>query len=140
MKKDFCNHNHEHEDNKPGRVAARRPAPFPNQNAMTTVEHPKNWLAADDLCWFNEGAYWRLYQILGACLAKQYGGSGTPSAVWATNAGRVCVFGNFSGTWQGNFGGIETEPLPRHKLSHSLTVTLPPLGALAFKPHTGDAA
>ncbi|MFZ0594092.1 MAG: 1,4-alpha-glucan branching protein GlgB [Bryobacteraceae bacterium] len=43
--------------------------------------------------------------------AKQYGGSG-----------------------QGNFGGVEAGPVPLHGRSHSLTINVPPLGAVVFKP------
>jgi 1,4-alpha-glucan branching enzyme len=42
--------------------------------------------------------------------AKQYGGSG-----------------------QGNFGGVESVPIPLHGRLHSLTITLPPLGVLYFE-------
>jgi 1,4-alpha-glucan branching enzyme len=51
-----------------------------------------------------EGGYWR--EVLNSD-AEVYGGSG-----------------------QGNFGGIEAAPLPLHGRTHSLTLTLPPLGAL----------
>ena len=42
--------------------------------------------------------------------AKQYGGSG-----------------------QGNLGGVEAVPIPLHGRAYSLTVTLPPLGAVFFQ-------
>ncbi len=42
--------------------------------------------------------------------AKQYGGSG-----------------------QGNLGGVDASPIGRHGRSHSINITLPPLGAVFFK-------
>jgi 1,4-alpha-glucan branching enzyme len=53
------------------------------------------------------GGLWR--EILNSD-AKEYGGSG-----------------------QGNLGGVEAVPVPLHGRSHSLTVTLPPLGAVFLK-------
>ena len=41
--------------------------------------------------------------------------------------------GEYGGSGQGNFGGAEAAPLPWHNKSHSLSVTLPPLAAVAFK-------
>jgi 1,4-alpha-glucan branching enzyme len=37
---------------------------------------------------------------------------------------------DYGGSGQGNFGGVEASPVPLHGRSHSLTLTLPPLGAL----------
>jgi 1,4-alpha-glucan branching enzyme len=41
---------------------------------------------------------------------------------------------DYGGSGQGNRGGVEASPLGWHFKSHSLTLTLPPLGALLFKP------
>jgi 1,4-alpha-glucan branching enzyme len=38
------------------------------------------------------------------------------------------------GSGQGNLGGVEASPFPWQGQSHTLTITLPPLGAVAFKP------
>jgi len=54
------------------------------------------------------GGYWR--ELLNSD-AAEYGGSG-----------------------MGNFGGVEATPMPYEEYSHSLTLTLPPLAALVFKP------
>lgn len=54
------------------------------------------------------GGYWR--EVLNSD-ARDYGGSG-----------------------QGNAGGVEAAPLPHHGRSWSLTITLPPLGILIWKP------
>jgi 1,4-alpha-glucan branching enzyme len=37
---------------------------------------------------------------------------------------------DYGGSGQGNFGGVEASPVPLHGRSHSLTLTLPPLGVL----------
>ncbi len=39
----------------------------------------------------------------------------------------------YGGGGQGNFGGVEAAPIPRHGRDHLLTITLPPLGMAAFK-------
>jgi len=36
----------------------------------------------------------------------------------------------YGGSGKGNFGGVEAVPFPMHGRSHSLTLTLPPLGVL----------
>jgi 1,4-alpha-glucan branching enzyme len=40
---------------------------------------------------------------------------------------------NYGGSGQGNLGGVEAAPVGRHGHRHSLTLTLPPLGALFLK-------
>jgi len=40
----------------------------------------------------------------------------------------------YGGSGQGNFGGVDAAPLPWHNQSHTLTITVPPLGAVLFKP------
>jgi 1,4-alpha-glucan branching enzyme len=40
----------------------------------------------------------------------------------------------YGGSGQGNFGGAESSPTPAHGQVESLTVTLPPLGLVAFVP------
>jgi 1,4-alpha-glucan branching enzyme len=39
----------------------------------------------------------------------------------------------YGGSGLGNFGGVEAAPIPMHGKSHSLTLTLPPLGVLFLK-------
>ena len=41
---------------------------------------------------------------------------------------------HYGGSGQGNFGGVDATPMPYEDFSHSLTLTLPPLAALVFKP------
>jgi 1,4-alpha-glucan branching enzyme len=40
----------------------------------------------------------------------------------------------YGGSGQGNLGGVEAAPIPLHGRPYSLTITLPPLAALFFKP------
>jgi 1,4-alpha-glucan branching enzyme len=47
---------------------------------------------------------------------------------------------DYGGSGLGNFGGVEAAPLPWHNQSHSLTISLPPLGAVVFKPASGGLA
>jgi 1,4-alpha-glucan branching enzyme len=46
----------------------------------------------------------------------------------------------YGGSGQGNFGGVEAVPFPWHNQSHSITLALPPLAAVAFKPAAAAAA
>ncbi|HEU4793527.1 MAG TPA: 1,4-alpha-glucan branching protein GlgB, partial [Nitrolancea sp.] len=46
---------------------------------------------------------------------------------------------DYWGSGQGNFGGIDAVPVPAHGRNHSLTLTLPPLGAVFFKSEGEDA-
>lgn len=78
-------------------------------------------LSGDDLYWFNEGTHCRLYDKLGAHLTTEDGIAGTAFAVWAPNAHRVGVIGDFtqwtkpgialtptgeSGIWEGFLPGV----------------------------------
>jgi len=38
----------------------------------------------------------------------------------------------YGGAGYGNFGGVEAAPIPLHGRTHSLTITVPPLGAVFF--------
>jgi 1,4-alpha-glucan branching enzyme len=78
-------------------------------------------LSPDDLHFFNEGTHYRLYEKLGAHLCNVDGEEGTYFAVWAPNAERVMVIGEFnawdrgshplsqrdqSGIWEGFIPGL----------------------------------
>lgn len=39
----------------------------------------------------------------------------------------------YGGSGQGNFGGVESRPVPMHGKYHSLSLTLPPLGIVIFR-------
>ena len=53
-------------------------------------------LTEDDLHLFNEGTHQRLYEKLGAHLVDHDGQRGAQFGVWAPNAERVCVMGDFN--------------------------------------------
>jgi 1,4-alpha-glucan branching enzyme len=54
-------------------------------------------LSDNDLHYFNEGTHSRLYEKLGAHPLTVDEAQGTYFAVWAPNAGQVCVIGDFNG-------------------------------------------
>jgi alpha-1,4-glucan:alpha-1,4-glucan 6-glycosyltransferase len=68
-------------------------------------------LTKDDLYLFNEGSHLRLYEKLGARPWTVQGAKGTHFAVWAPNAERVSVIGDFNG-WS-----RETHPLHARQAS-----------------------
>ena len=45
----------------------------------------------------------------------------------------------YGGSGQGNLGGVDSSPLPAHGRYHSLSLTLPPLGALVLVPERENA-
>jgi 1,4-alpha-glucan branching enzyme len=67
--------------------------------AETRKRRPRSVLTKDDLYLFNEGTHNRLYQRLGAHARTAAGVDGTNFAVWAPNAERVSVIGDFN-DWQ----------------------------------------
>jgi 1,4-alpha-glucan branching enzyme len=61
------------------------------------VRHDLGLLTDDDLFWFNEGTHTRLYHKLGAHVLGTPEGPITAFAVWAPEAERVSVIGDFNG-------------------------------------------
>ncbi|HKE20709.1 MAG TPA: 1,4-alpha-glucan branching protein GlgB [Kofleriaceae bacterium] len=55
------------------------------------------FLGDQDLHLFNEGTHVRLYRVLGAHPTQEGGAAGVHFAVWAPNAERVAVIGDFNG-------------------------------------------
>ena len=95
-------------------------------NAMQETEDPYSFgliLGDVDLHLFSEGSHWRLAERFGSAVTEIAGVTGVRFAVWAPNAERVSVIGDFN-TWDGR----------RHpmRLRHSAGVWelfLPRLGA-----------
>jgi 1,4-alpha-glucan branching enzyme len=88
-------------------------------------------LTDDDLYLFNEGSHFRLYRKLGAHPAEVDGKPGTYFAVWAPDAERVSVIGDFnnwdgrkhklapkgsSGIWEGFLPGVERGTMYKYQI------------------------
>ncbi len=78
-----------------------------------TVRHDVTRLSEQDLYLFNEGTHYQLHHKLGAHLMERQGEKGVYFAVWAPNADRVFVVGDFNQwrpeeleLWQRGFSGI----------------------------------
>jgi len=87
----------------------------------TQIRNDVSIITDEDLYLFNEGSHFRLYDKLGAHLLTVAGEPGTYYAVWAPNAERVSVAGDFnqwsptrhplrsrrsSGIWEGFLPGV----------------------------------
>ena len=46
--------------------------------------------------------------------------------------------GVYGGSGVGNLGGVEAEEVPHHGRSHSVVLSLPPLGAVLLRPEEPD--
>jgi len=68
-----------------------------DRSPVPPVRAADGLLSADDLYLFNEGTHLRLYERLGAHPRVVDGEAGTSFAVWAPNAERVAVIGDFNG-------------------------------------------
>jgi 1,4-alpha-glucan branching enzyme len=65
------------------------------------VRYDVSLLTADDLYLFNEGSHFRLYEKLGSHVISVDGVEGVFFAVWAPDAERIAVIGDFNG-WDGS--------------------------------------
>ncbi len=61
------------------------------------VRHDVSRISDDDLFMFNEGSHFTLWEKLGAHRAEHDGRGGTSFAVWAPDAEKVSVVGDFNG-------------------------------------------
>jgi len=61
-----------------------------------TVRYDRSLITEEDLFLFNEGSHYRLYDKLGAHIVRQDGVEGTYFAVWAPDAERVTIMGDFN--------------------------------------------
>ena len=88
---------------------------------QNSVQYDVTLLTEDDLYLFNEGNHFHLYEKLGAHVVTRGGIRGTYFAVWAPDAEKVCVTGDFnqwnktshalrprgvSGIWEGFIPGV----------------------------------
>ncbi len=91
------------------------------QSMAASLQHDVSLLSDQDLFLFNEGTHYRLYEKLGARPVRESEEEGTYFAVWAPDAERVSVMGDFngwnkeshplrprggSGIWEGFFPGV----------------------------------
>jgi 1,4-alpha-glucan branching enzyme len=102
----------------------------------TSKEHPEpsvRELTDFDVHLFKEGSHFRLYKKLGAHIQTLDGTKGTSFAVWAPNAERISVIGDFngwdrkanplnarwdgSGIWEGFVPGVEQGALYKYHIS-----------------------
>ncbi len=85
-----------------------------------TAHNGQQWTARDpysfgqvlgevDMHLFSEGTHWEIYNKLGAQLTEIGGVRGTSFAVWAPNAQRVSVTGDFNG-WDGRIHPMRKHP------------------------------
>src|SRR5712692_13477 len=96
----------------------REPSPA---TSPPKVHYDVSLLTDHDIYLFNEGTHYRLYDKLGAHLLSHEGVEGTYFAVWAPDAEKVTIVGDFngwnktshplrprgsSGIWQGFIPGI----------------------------------
>jgi 1,4-alpha-glucan branching enzyme len=65
--------------------------------SQSEVRHDVSRLSDDDLFLFNEGSHFALWEKLGAHPSAGVGRAGTSFAVWAPDAERVSVAGDFNG-------------------------------------------
>ena len=98
------------------------------------IRHDVSLLTPEDTYLFNEGSHYRIYDKLGAHLINSNGTEGAIFGVWAPNARKVSVIGNFnnwnptshqlqprgsSGIWEGFIPGISKGALYKFHISSS---------------------
>jgi 1,4-alpha-glucan branching enzyme len=101
-------------------------------HSIVPVRYDISLITQDDLYLFNEGSHFRLYDKLGTHPLTVAGTQGAYCAVWAPNAERVSVVGDFnhwdgtrhplgsrgdSGIWEGFLGGIGKGSLYKFRIA-----------------------
>ncbi len=85
------------------------------KNIRPHIEYDINLFSQQDIYWFNEGTHYRLYDKLGSHFLTHNGKPGIYFAVWAPNADRVFVMGEFNQWWQEE---LELKPLDSSGIWH----------------------
>jgi 1,4-alpha-glucan branching enzyme len=81
----------------PQRNRLRRAGKTSRSQTMTDTDKQITLLTEQDLYLFNEGSHFRLHEKLGSHLISEGGLQGTYFAVWAPDAEKVFVMGDFNG-------------------------------------------
>ncbi|MCG2711736.1 MAG: 1,4-alpha-glucan branching protein GlgB [Candidatus Omnitrophica bacterium] len=95
-----------------------------------TIKHDVSLLTEQDIYLFKEGSHFRLYEKLGSHIMSDEGAEGVCFAVWAPNAKKVSVIGDFnawndqshplaprwdsSGIWEGFIPGVQKGDLYKY--------------------------
>ncbi|GAB4247289.1 MAG: 1,4-alpha-glucan branching protein GlgB [Thermoleophilia bacterium] len=85
-----------HKETAPGKNAETSTTPTPGGDKGRPSESPGLILTEDDVYLFNEGSHLRLYEKLGSHFDTVDGQPGVRFAVWAPNAQKVSVIGDFN--------------------------------------------
>ena len=127
----------------------------PNLSTQTIfpVRYDVSLLTAEDFYLFNEGSHYRIYEKMGAHVVESKGTKGVVFGVWAPNASRVSIVGDFngwnaqshqlqargaSGIWEGFIPGIEKGTLYKFHIDSNKdgheTEKADPVGLFTEKP------
>src|SRR5580693_3023099 len=71
--------------------------PKPPTQEASPVRYDVSLLTAEDFYLFNEGSHYRIYEKMGAHVLESNGVTGTVFSVWAPNARKLSVVGDFNG-------------------------------------------